>query len=405
LLEEGELILGRGAKITHNFAENGGGVAIGEKGFMKMMSYDKNSYASIIHNQAEYNGGGVFVYQEGRFELIDGIISENQSGELNGGGVCLGDVANCGGSFFMKGGIITTNRAETGGGIAVGHEGYFEMSGGKIISNSARDSGGLSIEGGSCKLMNGIITGNRAEWSGGGVYIRYHADDLQVPLLEMTGGAISGNVAGDSGGGVEIFISVNTESIHFNFSSGVISGNIAGEGRGGGIYMHGGNCLMTGNAVLCGNMAREYGGGVYIGRGLILTIDGNFILDGNAVISANIAGTECMRQTDKKPAYFFDIDEATGNVINMHTFEKQERESPAWGGGICLADACCEMRGGIIKANLANKGGGIFVASPEEIKEMDGGYARPGVSGVFKQTGGEILANTPDDIFQKKPDD
>jgi hypothetical protein len=104
----------------------------------------------------------------------------------------------------------------------------------------------------------------------------------------------------------------------------------------------------------------------------------------------------------KEPACLVTMDEATGDIIDIQVSKKQEREAPGWGGGICIAFAICEMRGGTVKANTANKGGGIFVSSPEEIKEMNGVYygsrPPPGVSGVFRQTGGDIAGNTAGEI-------
>ncbi|MFP3090457.1 hypothetical protein LQZ21_09045 [Treponema sp. TIM-1] len=392
LLEGGSLILGKETRVMDNYAKKGGGIAVDKKGVLKMMSYDKNIGASIIRNHAQYNGGGVLVYNMGQFELVDGVISENKSTEFGGGGVYIGDVY---GSFYMRGGIITTNKADhAGGGVTVSHEGYFEMTGGRILSNTAGFGGGLYIDGGSGKFMNGIISGNRAQWFGGGVYIQHQRDDLPVPSLEMSGGVIIGNTAFYSGGGIEVSCRQKTESVHLTVSSGIISGNIAEKDRGGGIYMYGGNGLITGNAVLCGNMAREYGGGVYIGKGFILDIIGNFILEGNAIISANIVGTDVIPQCEKEHTV----------LINGEAVTLDLPQAAAWGGGICIADADVDMRGGAIKANMANKGGGVFVASPEEIKKMDGSVdgscARPGVSARFTQSGGEISGNLMDDIYQ-----
>jgi hypothetical protein len=405
LLDEGNLILGNEAKVVNNYAKEGGGIAVGSKGFLKMVSHDKNMYPSVSHNCAEWNGGGVFVYHKGKFELVNGVISSNKS-ESGGGGVCLGNAVEYGGAFYMGGGTITANKTKySGGGIEVNQKGCFEMSGGKIIGNTADSGGGLSIDVGSCKLINGIIAGNRAIF-GGGIYIsyqyRYYND--RPPSLEMSGGTISGNTAVYSGGGVEILCSENTKSVIFTFSAGVISGNIAEEGRGGGIYMEGGSCLMTGNAVLCGNMSREYGGGVYIGIGFTTSIlDGNFTIDGNALITGNLTGVDFIQHSEeKRTTSLIDVEDQEDSKDDQKP-EKNSTKADAWGGGVCVADALFEMRGGTIKANQANKGGGVFVGSPDEIKKKDRSCAHPGTFGRFIRNGGEITGNSADDIYSVCP--
>jgi hypothetical protein len=77
---------------------------------------------TISGNTAYYYGGGVYVANNGSFEMNGGTISGNTASYYNGGGVY---VAN-NGSFEMSGGTISGNTAsDYGGGVYVYSSGSF----------------------------------------------------------------------------------------------------------------------------------------------------------------------------------------------------------------------------------------------------------------------------------------
>jgi hypothetical protein len=88
----------------------------------------------ISDNKADYDGGGVYVYNSGSFTMNDGEISGNTGDK--GGGVCLYvsqtvEVLN-GRIFTMNGGEITRNRAFVSGGGVYIDSGIFIKAGGTI---------------------------------------------------------------------------------------------------------------------------------------------------------------------------------------------------------------------------------------------------------------------------------
>jgi hypothetical protein len=161
-----------------------------------------------------YIKGGTFTMRGG---IISGNITTSDDGAemLGGGGVYMDK-----GTFTLRGGAISGNIATYGCGVYV-TEGEFTMEGGNISGNTAAvcpgadmtGGGGVFLAGGEFTLMGGAISGNRAAF-GGGV-------GLVGGKFTMTGGIISGNHA-IFGGGVEtygVFIK----------RGGVIYGEQAGE--------------------------------------------------------------------------------------------------------------------------------------------------------------------------------
>jgi hypothetical protein len=72
----------------------------------------------------------------------------------------------------MSGGIISSNTADSGGGVYVSDSGTFTMSGGIISSNTADSGGGVYVSGsGTFTMSGGVISGNTANFNGGGVYL------------------------------------------------------------------------------------------------------------------------------------------------------------------------------------------------------------------------------------------
>lgn len=120
-----------GGTISDNTAtDSGGGVHIDYFGMFVI-----SQTAQISENGAK-NGGGVCV-MGGTFSLSGGTISEN--GAKDGGGVCVMK----GGGVTMSSGRISKNEAETnGGGVYVDDLGStFTMSGGTISENGANGNG------------------------------------------------------------------------------------------------------------------------------------------------------------------------------------------------------------------------------------------------------------------------
>jgi hypothetical protein len=225
-----------GGKLFENVSPYGGGVMVYRGGLFEM-----EDGAEIQRNTALY-GAGVFV-ERGNFDnesanpydptwpdnvkgtpgydpskpendpkkkegfyMSGGLIYENGA-ESQGGGL----VNSSGGVAYMTGGIIRGNMASSGGGVA--NYGLFYMMDGTIEANTGNYGSGLVTMGGFFIMEDGKITGNIAEVYGGGVYVN--------DQFAMHGGEISNNIARSYCGGV--FITPNANS--FAMSGGIITGN------------------------------------------------------------------------------------------------------------------------------------------------------------------------------------
>jgi len=166
-------------------------------------------------------------------------ISLTRTGNLagTGGGITV----NNGGTFNMRGGTISNNRASLfGGGVQISNGGTFNMQGGAITNNTETSTsnisgggrsggGGVGIAGGGTFIMaGGIINGNTAAAHGGGVNM------LPGSTFTMTGGTISENHAA-SGGGISVVgdFTMNGGYIRNNtadFWGGGVVGNFSHNG-------------------------------------------------------------------------------------------------------------------------------------------------------------------------------
>jgi hypothetical protein len=216
-------------------------------------------------NPGSGKGGGVCAGAYGIFTMEGGTIKDNEAA-IEGGGVY---VAGTNSRFTMKGGDINGNKALNtssgkGGGVCVGASGIFTMEGGTVSKNvSGNDGGGVYVEGANSKayIRNGTIGGssstdaNRAQY-GAGVYAR------DAGYLELgTGGK-----------------SYSYPTIQNNASSN------SSSGTGGGIVVYGaGAAAVFHHGTIRDNNGATRGGGILIGNGGKLDIQGG-------TITGNIAG-------------------------------------------------------------------------------------------------------------------
>ena len=111
------------------------------------------------------NGAGVYTggvnhnsNTKANFELLGGTIHDNKCyiNDLCGGGVCIYD-----GSFIMKGGEISNNEANYGGGVSVANASTskFIMTGGVIKNNTANNnnSAGVRFDKGTFKIGKSAV--------------------------------------------------------------------------------------------------------------------------------------------------------------------------------------------------------------------------------------------------------
>lgn len=277
-----------------------------------------------------------------------GNHSDFSTADYNGNGVYV----SSNGTFNMYGGKITGNTANYQGG-GVRNEGNFTMYGGSITNNTILggdgdgDGGGVYNDG-TFTIYDGTISNNKAPFYGGGVYNEKN--------FTMNGGIIRGNQSGDStsstnnrgGGGIANFGT-------FTMNNGEISSNQA-KYEGGGVYNKGTfnmeNGKISTNTVNGSSPNGCFGGGV--------ANHGSFTMNGGGEIGSNKAqgGTA-----------------VGGGVYNIGTFNMGGTSSIisntassstiAQGGGI-FNQGSLSMKGGKITNNLVtgttsdSTGGGVY---------------------------------------------
>ncbi len=260
-----------GGSITGNSAGiNGGGVY--NYGSDNGSTFDM--YGGTIAGNSAYEGGGVYNGPNGSFTMTGGVIGGDTADEGNkaeydaedkygGNG---GGVSNDGGIFIMKGDAkISYNTASLGGGVYHNDSNdgsansKFALSENAEISNNKANTGQFSGGGvysfGDFEMSGGSITGNEADYHGGGVY-----NTGSNYAFTMSGGSITGNKAEYYGGGV-----FNSGTLNMS-DSAEIAGNQAYYG--GGVYNYSGTLNMSDSAKIEGNNAtdgyyNQGGGGVY----------------------------------------------------------------------------------------------------------------------------------------------
>ena len=242
----GTFTMKSGVISSNTASKNGGGVYVSSSGTFNM------SGGTISSNNAngggDGNGGGGVYVNGGTFTMSGGTISGNTA-TYAGGGVCM----YSSGTFNMTGGTISGNQAKHGGGVQVYGDGTFTLSSnGEIKTNTATiNAGGVSVSG-TFNMKGGTISGNKAtSGEGGGIRVNGGAK------VAVSSGTITGNEAKDGGG-----VYVNSNSATLTISGGTISSNKA-SGNGGGVCVNGGGILTMTGGDITGNEASGNGGGVY----------------------------------------------------------------------------------------------------------------------------------------------
>ena len=189
------VIMSENVQIEGNDARLGGGVHI-LSGTFALQS------GEIIDNEADSDGGGVFVHSThaNAFIMTGGTIEDNEAGN-RGGGV----FQNINTTFTLQAGTISDNDAENyGGGIYLRDGANLNMTGGTITNNEALtgDGGGIYLEyDANMNAANAFITNNTAAQMGGGIFTERHEYENPLPLLgEYTNIVTASNVvfAGNS---------------------------------------------------------------------------------------------------------------------------------------------------------------------------------------------------------------
>lgn len=179
-------------------------------------------------------------------------------GEISGNRVTNPDLYGYGGGIYadsaavnISGGKIAENVTERGGGLMV-NKGTFNMSAGEITENNNGEyrgfGGGILVMNATSHVTGGTVSNNSANGFGGGI-------DFTGGQATIDGGTVSGNTALKSGGG----ISFAGKEASFTINAITVSGNTSqGFWGGGGIYNDNNTKLHINNALVRGNVIKDY---------------------------------------------------------------------------------------------------------------------------------------------------
>lgn len=235
----------------------------------------------ICNHHRESGNGGAIEATENAVITVDGAVIAANSTDGDGGSIWIQ-----GSGLSICSGIISGNEAgQSGGGVFATGSTSVNITGGYLTNNRAyseeyRSGGGgiFTNENAGISISSGMITGNYAESGGGG--IRTFAS-----RFEMTGGYINSNYANLSEGGG---LSIN-EYGSGKILGGYINNNVSNTHQhwgGGGIFTANDSTLFIRRVVVTDNDAGGYGGGVAgcsTGRAFVYEEDGGAIYDNTAV--------------------------------------------------------------------------------------------------------------------------
>jgi len=341
------------------YLANGAGVLVGYGASLSMT----NCTVRNCHNFAEYgngsysgDGAGIFAAGGSQVAITDCSITDNTSGEYGfGGGIATG--ANV--TLTVRDSRIADNWGSYGGGGIRLRSGSTLMMEDSVVSgnDALLDSGGggLLISGARATIARSTISGNRSDYSGGGLL------------------------------GVNSYITVIDSTIANNSTGGYQ------EHGGGGLFVDD-SILIVRNTTITGNYAFYEGGGGGIDIARSQLDIANSIVAGNNVRSGlsgpDISGTIAVSNGHN----IFGSDVAgnnPGDRENVAASSIFAAIDPETGGGLLAASGIVPLRNAI--TNPALSGADLLAASA--FGQL-GGTARPLPAGSLPDLG-SIEINQP----------
>ncbi len=247
------------AHVVYNHAEGmGGGVYVRNDGCTVIL---KNG-SEVSHNLACYDGGGIYIDgNDVTLALAGSTISSNAT-HKNGGG--LYHNGKRGSVSLKEGSAISSNQAKRGGGVYDYYDGTTYTLDASQISGNVADGDSSSGYGGgmylndeaTVTLDNGSqLQGNYSSNAGGALFVM---DQCSITLKNAS--SVCENSSGSGGG---IFLEVSADVV---LSDSTIRDNKAFTYDGGGMYIKGRkpSVSLLGKSSICGNVAQNSGGGIYI---------------------------------------------------------------------------------------------------------------------------------------------
>ncbi|MEN8219442.1 MAG: right-handed parallel beta-helix repeat-containing protein [Pseudomonadota bacterium] len=248
------------------------------------------------------NGGGkasvlILVNKNAIEFVVDGLTIENGETAANanssGGGL---HISTDKGDVTLSHSIISGNKANFyGGGAYIEGSSTISISDNTISDNTAHRIGGVHFSSsGTATFTDNIISGNTGNNRIGGVYFSGPG------TVTITNNTISDNTASYDVGGV-YFSGSGTAT----FTDNIISGNTTTKGSAGGVYFYSGKNVTLINNVISGNITDSGdGGGIYINSIDTITLTNNTITS-NTAGGDNGGGIWLKLQDDSDVAHIY----------------------------------------------------------------------------------------------------
>ena len=219
-----------------------------------------------------YGNGVILVYDNSKFIMEGGTISECEAPINNGGGLYADNS-----TITISNGAISGCKGGCGGGLYAKNSSTITISGGTISECEALtdNGGGLYADNSTINISGGTISGCKGVW-GGGLYAENSS------TITISGGAISGCEVGAGGG---LFVDGSTLTI----KGGTISKCITSDtGNGGGLYAYNSIITISGGTIKDNKAA--YGGGVALIDSTIQEIKNWKVIGNEAYETGGIGG-------------------------------------------------------------------------------------------------------------------
>lgn len=324
--------------------------------------------------------GGVLV-EAGANVLLDQVTLRNNTASSGPGG---GAAVFGGSTLRVEGSLFENNHADNaddgrGGALYAGGQSILRVTGGVVRENQGSNGGGVGAEGSGITLENVTIESNTSVSSGGGVSLKNGGS------LAITGGVLRNNKSTASvGGGLIVYASnlLPTQRITLVMQDVRVENNTATI-QGGGVQITRNVEATLTRVVVTGNDLTDapepsyptYGGGIYAGTLVNLTIDQSTISN-NRILS---------------PITFFDSDGGAGvnarsdvsSILTITNSTISGNQSAVRGGGVFTSDAVATtIVNSTISGNSAPIGGGILTFSPATLRNVTLNANRATVAGA-----------------------
>ena len=262
--ETGETIPGvfkmtGGHFVFNETNQNGGGIYVTQYGKAEIVGGSFGGAGDEMGNTGDKAVSGADIYSEGELTVSDVLFTNSNAVGTPGGAVCI-----AGGSASIENCEFINNSGAGAGAIAVSASGSIDIENCSFVENhSGAGKGGAFyiLDDADVSISDSDITRNasygsyeyNANMGGGGIF-------LENGTLSLSGVEIVGNTANVCGGG--IFLNngtLNLEDVTITENEASITEGNSRNGYGGGIYCKGGTLNISGLIEISGNFLEGIG--------------------------------------------------------------------------------------------------------------------------------------------------